>query len=86
MMREYGLFCYCQQNLESVMQQSMQEDFSDCQHYILILKGPRSSMYAQSSKIYFYGVGSLFCTLPYVKDERVLIACHKSLTRRLYPC
>ena len=68
MMREYGLFCYCQQKLESVMQQSMQEVFSDCHHYIPTLTGPRSSMHAQSSKLYLYGFETLFCTLSYVKD------------------
>jgi hypothetical protein len=66
MMREYGLFCYCQQK-ESVMQQSMQKIFSDCHHYILTLKGPRSSMYTQSSKLYLYGC-ELFSTLSYVKN------------------
>ena len=51
------------------MQQSMQEIFSDwSHHYILTLKGARSSMYTESSKLWLYGFETFFNTLSYVKD------------------
>ena len=66
------------------MQQSMREIFSDwIHHYILTLKGPRSSMYTQSSKLYLYGFETFFRALSHVKDIVTLMI--KILSIRLHP-